>query len=343
MTKYNFSMKDLIEAGVHFGHHIRRWNPKMAPYIYGTKDKIHIINLEKTVPLMLRALKAIEETVGSGGKVLFVATKKQAQDAVKEIADKTGQFYMNHRWLGGTLTNWKTVSKSISRMKRLEKTIADADKGNLGLTKKEILYLTREYEKLNNSLGGIANMNGRPDILFVIDVVKEKIALKEAQKLEIPIIAICDTNGNPEEVDYPIPGNDDAIRALKLYLDLVSQAVLNGLKQQLEKSGKDLGAMEKPMEESKSVKKASPKNEKEDSSDVGKANEKTAVKESKETVKKTAKKSVETDDKKEEKKAAKKTTAKKSTTKKSPAKETTKKPAEAKTEKKKTTKAKKGE
>ena len=240
-------MRQLIEAGVHFGHHTRRWNPKMKGYIFGTRDNVHIIDLQQTVPLLYRAMQAARDVAAQGGRVLFVGTKNQAQSIVREAAERCGQYYINHRWLGGTLTNWKTVSQSIRRLKEIE---TKQEKGEFeGLTKKEKLNIAREREKLDCSLGGIKNMGGRPDLLFVIDITKEDLALKEAKRLGIPVIAICDTNSAPDGIEYPVPGNDDAIRAIQLYCDLISGAVLDGIQEEMAAAGVDLGAQEKVVEE----------------------------------------------------------------------------------------------
>lgn len=224
-------MQQLMEAGVHFGHHTRRWNPLMTPYVYGVKDKIHIINLNKTAPLLHRALVALEAITAAGGKVLFVATKHQAKDIVKDAAERTGQFYVNNRWLGGMLTNWTTVSQSIRRLKKMESDIENADK--LGLTKKEVGVMTKEVAKLRDVFGGILAMHGIPQVMIVIDVPREMNAVREAKNLDIPTIAICDTNANPEMVDYPVPGNDDASRAIQLYCDLCVDAILSGIEKRL--------------------------------------------------------------------------------------------------------------
>ena len=244
-----FTMKELIEAGVHFGHRTRRWNPKMSSYVFGVKDKIHIIDLQKTVPMLHSGLLALRNTASKGGKILFVGTKKQAQDIIRESAEVCGQYYINVRWLGGLLTNWKTVVNSIRKLKKLETDIADADK--LGFTKKEIVGMEHDLEKLRASLGGVLEMNGAPDIIFVIDVEKEELAVQEANKLGIPVVGVCDTNADPSNVDYPIPGNDDAIKAIKLYCDLAVKAVLDGLEEQLKSSGADLGAALAPKAVSK--------------------------------------------------------------------------------------------
>ncbi len=248
MSVPTFTMRQLIEAGVHYGHHTRRWNPKMGPYIFGTREGVHIMDLAQTVPALYRALEAIREISAKGGKVLFVGTKNQASPIVKDAANRCGSFYVNHRWLGGMLTNWKTVSASIKRLKEID---AKIEKGELeGLTKKERLNIDREREKLFASLGGIQNMNGRPDILFVIDTLKEQLAIKEANRLNIPVVAICDSNSDPDDIDYVVPGNDDAIRAIQLYCDLVSSAVLSGIQAELTAAGVDVGAAtETPIEE----------------------------------------------------------------------------------------------
>ena len=240
-----FNMRQLLEAGVHFGHQAHRWNPKMAPFIYGARNNIHIIDLTQTVPLLHQALVKISDTVAGGGRVLFVATKRQASEAIADSAQRSAQYIMNHRWLGGTLTNWKTVSQSIRRLRQLDDILAEPS----GRTKKEILNIQRERDKLNQSLGGIKDMGGVPDLLFVIDTNKESIAIKEARKLGIPIIAIVDTNCDPDGIDFPIPGNDDAGRAITLYCDLVSRAALDGLERSQTASGVDIGASEAPVAE----------------------------------------------------------------------------------------------
>lgn len=236
-----FSMRQLLEAGVHFGHQTRRWNPKMSPYLYGSRGGIHIIDLQQTVPMLHHALEAIRNIVAGGGRVLFVGTKRQASQKIKESASLCGQFYVNHRWLGGMLTNWKTISQSIKRLRELQEQF---DQGAHGFTKKELLTLERERDKLELSLGGIKEMGGVPDVLFIIDTNKEDIAIKEANKLGIPIVAVVDSNSNPDGVDYLIPGNDDAQRAIDLYCTLVSAAILDGLQAEMQSSGVDLGAAE---------------------------------------------------------------------------------------------------
>ena len=247
MALPEFTMRQLLEAGVHFGHQTQRWNPRMGPFIYGARNGIHIMDLTQTVPMLDQALQAIRDTVAKGGRVLFVGTKRQAAQPVAEAAEKCAQYYMNHRWLGGTLTNWQTVSKSIQRLKSIDE---QAEIGFDGLTKKERLGLERDQGKLQASLGGIREMGGRPDLLFVIDVKKEALAVAEANKLGIPVVAVVDTNCSPDGVDYIIPGNDDAARAITLYCDLASRAALDGMSVQMGAAGVDLGAMEvAPVEE----------------------------------------------------------------------------------------------
>jgi small subunit ribosomal protein S2 len=241
MALPDFSMRQLLEAGVHFGHQTQRWNPRMAPFIYGDRNGIHILDLTQTVEMLDAALNVVRETVAKGGRILFVGTKRQAQKPIAEAAERCAQYYMNHRWLGGTLTNWKTVSNSISRLKEIDERMAE---GLEGLTKKERLGMERDQAKLQASLGGIREMGGLPDLIFVIDVNKEDLAILEARKLGIPVVAVVDTNCSPDGVDYIIPGNDDAARAIALYCDLVSRAALDGMSAQLETAGVDLGALE---------------------------------------------------------------------------------------------------
>ena len=237
-----FNMRQLLEAGVHFGHQAHRWNPKMAPFIYGARNNIHIIDLTQTTPLFHQALVKVSDTVAGGGRVLFVATKRQAADAIADAAKRCAQYYMNHRWLGGTLTNWKTVSQSIRRLRQLDEILADPQ----GRSKKEVLTITRERDKLAQSLGGIKDMGGTPDLLVVIDTNQEKIAIQEARKLGIPIVAVVDTNCDPDGIDFPIPGNDDAGRAVTLYCDLIARAALDGLERSQVSAGVDIGASEAP-------------------------------------------------------------------------------------------------
>ncbi len=247
MALPDFNMRQLLEAGVHYGHQTQRWNPRMAEFIYGERNGIHIFDLTQTVPMLDAALQVVRDTVAKGGRVLFVGTKRQAQKAIAEAAEKSAQYYMNHRWLGGTLTNWKTVSQSIQRLKALDETLSS---GADGLTKKERLQMDREQAKLQASLGGIREMGGLPDLLFVIDVNKEDLAILEAKKLGIPVVAVVDTNTSPEGVDYIIPGNDDAARAIALYCDLASRAALDGMTAQMGAAGVDLGALaETPAED----------------------------------------------------------------------------------------------
>ncbi|MEM6634957.1 MAG: 30S ribosomal protein S2 [Pseudomonadota bacterium] len=241
MALPEFTMRQLLEAGVHFGHQTQRWNPRMAEFIYGDRNGIHILDLTQTVPMLDQALMAVRETVAKGGRVLFVGTKRQAQKPVADAAERCAQYYMNHRWLGGTLTNWKTVSNSINRLKAIDEQL---ESGAEGMTKKERLGIEREQAKLQASLGGIREMGGVPDLLFVIDVGKEDLAIAEARKLGIPVVAVVDTNGSPDGVDYVIPGNDDAARAITLYCDLVSRAALDGMTAQLGAAGVDLGSFE---------------------------------------------------------------------------------------------------
>ena len=242
MALPSFTMRQLLEAGVHFGHTTRRWNPEMGPFLFGARNGIHIIDLQQTVPLLHRGMQAVRDVVKGGGRVLFVGTKRQASSRVADAAKRSGQYYVNHRWLGGMMTNWDTISKSIRRLKELE--ILLADEQVQGLTKKELLKLTRESDKLERSLGGIKDMGGLPDILVVIDTNKEGIAVAEANKLGIPIVAVIDSNSSPRGIDYPVPGNDDAIRAISLYCDLMVGSALDGIQEEMTDAGVDLGASE---------------------------------------------------------------------------------------------------
>jgi small subunit ribosomal protein S2 len=246
MALPEFSMRQLLEAGAHFGHQTHRWNPKMDRYIFGSRSNIHIIDLSQSIPLLHQALVKVREVAAAGGRVLFVGTKRQASDPVAEAAARCAQYYVNHRWLGGTLTNWRTISGSIARLRELEG-LLDGE-GNSARTKKERLTLTRERDKLELSLGGIKNMGGIPDIMFVIDTNKEAIAIQEARKLNIPVIAILDTNCDPDGITFPIPGNDDAARAIQLYVDLIADSVLDGMAAGAAASGVDLGASVAPIE-----------------------------------------------------------------------------------------------
>ena len=249
MAMPEFSMRQLLEAGVHFGHNTRRWNPKMEQYIFGVRNKVHILDLQQTVPMLHAALAAVREVTARGGRVLFVGTKRQAAEIVAESAGRCGQYYVNHRWLGGMLTNWKTITASIKRLHELQEMLG-SEEIIRGLTKKEQLNLTRERDKLDRSLGGIKDMGGLPDMLFIIDTNKEELAVAEAKTLNIPVIAVIDSNSSPHGVTFPIPGNDDAIRSITLYCDLISAAVLDGLQQEAISSGEDLGeAEEAPLEE----------------------------------------------------------------------------------------------
>jgi small subunit ribosomal protein S2 len=247
MSVPDFSMRQLLEAGVHFGHQAHRWNPKMAEYIFGARNNIHIIDLAQSVPMMHRALQAVSDTVAKGGRILFVGTKRQAQDAVAEAAKKSAQYYVNSRWLGGTLTNWKTISGSISRLRKLEEMLSSNEAQ--GYTKKERLDLQRERDKLDRSLGGIKDMGGLPDLLFVIDTNKEDIAIKEAQRLNVPVAAIVDTNCDPDGITYVVPGNDDASRAITLYCDLIAKAAIDGISRSQGQMGIDTGAADEPIPE----------------------------------------------------------------------------------------------
>ena len=238
-----YTMRQLLEAGVHFGHQTRRWNPLMAPYIFGVRNGVHILDLTQTVPTLHRALAALREVAANGGRVLFVGTKRQAQDPVATAARRCGQYYVNHRWLGGMLTNWKTISQSIKRLRELEVQLADPATQQ-GFTKKELLNLSRERDKLERALGGIKDMGGLPDILFVIDTNKEEIAVQEATKLGVPVVAVLDSNSDPRKIRYPFPGNDDASRAINLYCDLAVAAVLDGIQAEMSASGIDVGEIE---------------------------------------------------------------------------------------------------
>jgi len=243
MALPDFSMRQLLEAGVHFGHQSHRWNPKMAEYIFGTRNNIHIIDLTQSVPMLHRALQAISDTVAQGGRILFVGTKRQAQDAIADAAKKSAQYYVNSRWLGGTLTNWKTVSNSIRRLRTLDEMLASNEAQ--GYTKKERLTLQRERDKLNRALGGIKDMGGLPDLVFVIDTNKEDIAIKEARRLNVPVAAVVDTNCDPDGITYVVPGNDDASRAITLYCDLVAKAVIDGISR-AQGERLDIGALAEP-------------------------------------------------------------------------------------------------
>jgi small subunit ribosomal protein S2 len=246
MALPDFTMRQLLEAGAHFGHQSHRWNPKMAPYIYGARNSIHIIDLAQTVPLLHQALKTVSDTVSKGGRVLFVGTKRQASDEIAAAAKRSAQYFVNARWLGGMLTNWKTISASIARLRKLDELLSEGAKG---LTKKERLMMSREREKLETALGGIKDMGGVPDLVFVIDTNKEALAIKEASRLKIPVIAILDTNCDPDGIAFPVPANDDAGRAIQLYCDLVARAAIDGISRSQGAQGVDLGAAETPIAE----------------------------------------------------------------------------------------------
>ena len=246
MALPDFTMRQLLEAGAHFGHQSHRWNPKMEPYIYGSRNSIHIIDLAQTVPLLHQALKAVSDTVAKGGRVLFVGTKRQASDEIAAAAKRSAQYFVNARWLGGMLTNWKTISASISRLRKVDELLGEGAKG---LTKKERLMLSRERDKLETALGGIKDMGGVPDLVFVIDTNKEALAIKEANRLKIPVIAILDTNSDPDGIAYPVPANDDAGRAIQLYCDLVARAAIDGISRGQGAQGVDLGEAETPVAE----------------------------------------------------------------------------------------------
>jgi small subunit ribosomal protein S2 len=246
MALPEFTMRQLLEAGCHFGHQSHRWNPKMGPYIFGTRNKIHIMDLAQTVPLLHQALKTVSDTVAGGGRVLFVGTKRQASDIISDAAKRSAQYYVNARWLGGMLTNWNTISNSIKRLRKVDEILATNEASQL--TKKERLTLTRERDKLERALGGIKDMGGTPDLLFVIDTNKESIAIQEAKRLKIPVVAVLDSNCDPDEITHPIPGNDDASRSISLYCDLVAKAALDGIARQQGNLGVDLGASENPVE-----------------------------------------------------------------------------------------------
>jgi len=245
MALPEFSMRQLLEAGAHFGHQAHRWNPKMSEYIFGVRSNIHIIDLAQTVPMLHRALQAVSDTVAGGGRILFVGTKRQAQEAVSDAAKRSAQYYVNSRWLGGTLTNWKTISASIKRLRALDEMLGSGEAQ--GYTKKERLTLQREKDRLERSLGGIKDMGGLPDLLFVIDTNKEDIAIKEARRLGLPVAAVVDTNCNPQGITYPFPGNDDAARAISLYCDLVAKAAIDGISRSQGAMGVDIGAAETPL------------------------------------------------------------------------------------------------
>lgn len=246
MALPDFTMRQLLEAGVHFGHQKHRWNPKMSNYIFGVRNNVHILDLGQTVPLLHQALKAVSDTVAGGGRVLLVGTKRQAQEPVAEAARRSAQYFVNARWLGGMLTNWKTISQSIQRLRKVEEMLAgEANR----MTKKERLFLDREREKLERNLGGIKDMGGIPDMIFVIDTNREAIAIQEARRLGIPVAAILDSNCDPDGINYPVPGNDDAGRAITLYCDLIARAAIDGIARAQGSMGVDLGEAEEVLEE----------------------------------------------------------------------------------------------
>jgi small subunit ribosomal protein S2 len=249
MALPTFTMRQMLESGVHFGHVTRRWNPKMEQYIFGTRQGIHILDLQQTVPMLYRAMQAVSDAVAGGGRVLWVGTKRQASIPIAEAAKRCGQYYVNHRWLGGMMTNWKTISNSIRRLKSLEEQLSEENDGTAGLTKKELLKLTREYDKVDRSLGGIKDMGGLPDIVFVLDTNKESIAVAEANKLGIPVIGVLDSNSSPIGVDYPIPGNDDSTRSITFYCDMIAGSVLSGIQTEMSTSGVDIGELDNPLSE----------------------------------------------------------------------------------------------
>jgi small subunit ribosomal protein S2 len=259
-------MRGLLEAGAHFGHQTHRWNPKMQRYIFGSRANIHIIDLSQTIPLLHQALVQVREVAAKGGRVLFVGTKRQASEPIATAAKRCAQYYVNHRWLGGTLTNWRTISGSIARLREVESVL---ESGGEGRTKKEILQITRERDKLELSLGGIKDMGSIPDLMFVIDTNKEAIAIQEARKLNIPVVAILDTNCDPDGITFPIPGNDDAARAIQMYCDLIADAVIDGLAAGQSAAGVDLGAAEAPVEPALRAKKAKAEPEAEAAAPVG--------------------------------------------------------------------------
>ena len=246
MALPDYSMRQLLEAGVHFGHQTHRWNPRMSPYIFGARNNIHILDLSQTVPMLHKALQTVSDTVARGGRVLFVGTKRQASELVADAANRSAQYYVNARWLGGMLTNWKTISNSIQRLRKLDEILSGEAQG---FTKKERLTLQRERDKLDRALGGIKDMGGVPDLIFIVDTNKEAIAIDEAKRLYIPVVAVVDSNSDPSRIDFPIPGNDDASRAIALYCDLIARAAVDGIARQQGAMGVDVGAMESAPEE----------------------------------------------------------------------------------------------
>ena len=331
-----FTMRQLLEAGVHFGHSTRRWNPKMSPYLFGVRNNIHIIDLQQTVPMLHQAMVAVKDVVAAGGRVLFVGTKRQASSRVSDAAKRCGQYYVNHRWLGGMMTNWKTISNSIKRLRDLDDQLSGE---TVGLTKKELLGLLREQNKLERALGGIKEMGGLPDILVVIDTNKEAIAVAEANKLNIPVVGVIDSNSKPDGITYPVPGNDDAIRAINLYCDLMVGSVLDGIQQEVTTTGGDVGASadgpveslpEETAKEKTKADKPAPKTEKKAAKPAAnKADKKPDAKAEKEPDAKAEKKT----DKKTDDKPDKKAVEKKAKDEKEPAKDKAKSDDAAETEK----------
>ena len=256
MAAPTFTLRQLMEAGVHFGHNTRRWNPKMAPFLFGARNGVHIIDLDQTRPLLYRALEAVTATVSKGGRILFVGTKRAASEKVAEAAQRCGQYYVNHRWPGGMLTNWKTISQSIKRMRDIEATMESEDLSKL--SKKEALMMSRDHAKLMRTLNGIRDMGGLPDLIFVLDTNKEHLAVAEAKVLGIPVVAVIDSNSNPDNITFPVPGNDDALRAIDLYCDLLGDAVLEGLQEEVTASGADVGAAAEAPVETVVVEEAAP-------------------------------------------------------------------------------------
>ena len=256
MAAPTFTLRQLMEAGVHFGHNTRRWNPKMAPFLFGARNGVHIIDLDQTRPMLYRALEAVTATVSKGGRILFVGTKRAASEKVAEAAQRCGQYYVNHRWPGGMLTNWKTISQSIKRMRDIESTMESDDLAKL--SKKEALMMSRDHAKLMRTLNGIRDMGGLPDLIFVLDTNKEHLAVAEAKVLGIPVVAVIDSNSNPDNITFPVPGNDDALRAIDLYCDLLADAVLEGLQEEVTASGADVGAAEEAPVETVVVEEAAP-------------------------------------------------------------------------------------
>lgn len=293
-------MRELLEAGVHFGHQTHRWNPKMAPYIFGDRNGIHIIDLSQTVPYLTRALQAVRDVVSGGGRVLFVGTKRQASPIIAEVAKRCGQYYVNHRWLGGMMTNWQTISQSIKRLKQLDEKLSNE---HTGLTKKETLQMTRQRDKLELSLGGIQDMGGLPDIIVVVDTNRDELAIAEARRLGIPVVGVIDTNSKPDGLEYPVPGNDDATRAIRLYCNLIADAVIDGIQADLAAQGVDLGSIEEAAPEAvvEVVEEAAP-----ETAAVAAATEEAAPKAEKKAAPKAAKKAAPKTAKKAAPKAAKK-------------------------------------